>query len=119
MNYARYNRKTGKPAQISLTYIKNLPLNGGATLRHGCRVTFKHGYQVGLSGEIFKAAYDAFKFIRDNCGKGDWGIWRGEDGLYYVDKGVHIMGKTVALELGRQYNQQCIYGWKQDKTFDC
>ena len=46
------------------------------------------------------------------------GIWYAS-GIYYVDHSFRISTKREALEVGRQYSQISIYGWKTQKLAYC
>ena len=104
--------------RINVRTIRKIPENGGLTLRNGCPVQFKTGYQGGVRGEIFHTPEEVSRFLHTVGRKGDWGIWR-DNGLWYVDESKHIATKKAALALGVACNQLSIYSWAKDDVIWC
>ena len=90
---------------IDLLALKN---NDGMTLRNGKPITYKTGYQVGLSGietSDLNKAKEAVQAYNGNCG-----IWF-SDGIYYIDNSVHISSKHAAVDTGKACKQISILKW--------
>ena len=101
---------------INVRTIRKLQENDGLTLKAGCIVVYKTGWQVADHGYELRTAEEAMACVRKLGG--DCGIWY-SGGIYYVDHSFRINTKTEALEIGRLYNQISIWGWKTQKLAYC
>ena len=101
---------------INVRTIRKLAENDGLTLRNGCIITYKTGWQVADYGVEARTAEEAIKAVKlygGNCG-----VWSA-DGIYYVDHSFRISTKREALEVGRKFSQISIFGWKTQKLAYC
>ena len=101
---------------INIRTIRKLQENDGLTLKAGRIITYKSGWQVadyGIEAVTAEAAMQAVKQYNGNCG-----IWYA-GGIYYVDHSFRISTKREALEVGRQFSQISIFGWKTQKLAYC
>ena len=101
---------------INIRTIRKLKDNDGLTLKKGAIITYKTGWQVADTGYELKTAEEAIKVVRQL--EGNCGVWY-SGGIYYVDHSFRISTKREALEIGRQYNQISIWGWKSQKLAYC
>ena len=98
--------------RINVRTIRNIPNEGGLTLRNGKIVEYKTGWQVGLQGITCTTPEEVSEVIHSLLGrKGNIGIWLSE-GIYYIDISKRITTKQDAIAMGRLMNQQSIYGWR-------
>lgn len=94
---------------INIRSIKALKENDGLTLKNGCKITYKTGWQVATEGvecSTAKQAMEAVKAYKGNCG-----IWF-SNGIYYIDKSHRVDTKKEALEVGRKCNQISVLNWR-------
>ena len=90
---------------INVRTIRNIPDEGGLTLRNGKIVEYKTGWQVGLQGITCTTPEEVSKVLHSLLGrKGNIGIW--------LSKGVYYTTKQDAMAMGKLMNQQSIYGWR-------
>ena len=98
--------------RINVRTIRNIPNEGGLTLRNGKIVEYKTGWQVGLQGITCTTPEEVSKVLHSLLGrKGNIGIWLSE-GIYYIDISKRITTKQDAIAMGKLMNQQSIYGWR-------
>jgi hypothetical protein len=101
---------------INIRTIRKLQNDDGLTLKAGRIITYKSGWQVADYGYELHTAEECIACVRKlggNCG-----IWYSE-GIYYVDHSFRISTKRKALEIGRQYSQISIWGWKTQRLAYC
>lgn len=96
--------------KINIRTIRNLRDGEGLTLRYRRPVAYKTGWQVATHGVECTTPEEVAKLIRTAEYAESCGIWF-SDGIYYVDHCVRVATKHAAVELGRQHNQQSIFGW--------
>lgn len=90
--------------------------NDGATLENYRPVTYKTGYQVGITGietKDINAAYAAIEQYQGTCG-----VWYA-DGVYYIDYSIMIEDEKTAIETGRKHNQISILKWADMSLIYC
>jgi len=96
---------------MTIKDIKNLKNDDGFTVKKGKKIRYKTGWQVGFTGITRKTAKAVLNFIEKNP---DCGIWY-SNGIYYLDTCKRVDTKRKAIQLGKEYNQQSIYNWKNGK----
>jgi hypothetical protein len=101
---------------INIRTINNLKNNDGLTLKNGCRITYKTGYQVATEGVECKTPQEAIKAVK--AYSGTCGVWYSE-GIYYIDRSHRVSTKTEALRLGRECNQISVLAWKGMRLVYC
>ena len=89
--------------------LENMNNNDGMTLKNYNAVKYKTGYQVADFGKETKTVDDAIKAIVSF--KGNCGIWYSE-GIYYIDHSFRVKTKKMALQVGRDNNQQSVLRWR-------
>ena len=98
--------------RINVRTIRNIPNEGGLTLRNGKIVEYKTGWQVGLQGITCTTPEEVSEVLHSLLGrKGNIGIWLSE-GIYYIDISKRITTKQDAIAMGKLMNQQSIYSWR-------
>jgi hypothetical protein len=98
--------------RINVRTIRNIPNEGGLTLRNGKIVKYKTGWQVGLQGITCTTPEEVSKVLHSLLGrKGNIGIWL-SNGIYYIDISKRITTKQDAMAMGKLMSQQSIYGWR-------
>ena len=101
---------------FTLKDLKALKENDGATLENYRPVTYKTGYQVGITGietTDINAAYAAIKQYNGTCG-----VWYA-GGVYYIDYSIMIEDEKTAIETGRKHNQISILKWSDMSLIYC
>ena len=88
--------------------IATMKNNDGITLKKQNAITYKSGYQVGISGIEVTTIVECLAAIK-TC-SGTCGIWFSE-GIYYIDYSIRVSTKAEAVRIGKQYNQQSIFKW--------
>ena len=106
----------GGYTMINVRTIRKLRDDEGLTLKAGCIITYKTGWQVADYGKEAGSPEAAIKLVKGMGG--NCGIWYSA-GIYYVDHSFRISTKREALEIGRQYSQISIWGWKTKKLAYC
>lgn len=101
---------------INIRTIRKLQDNDGLTLKAGKPITYKSGWQVADHGYELRTAEEAIKAVKQL--EGNCGIWYA-DGVYYIDHSFRVNTKHEAIEIGREYHQISIYGWKSQKLAYC
>jgi len=94
---------------INIRSITKLSENDGLTLKAGCKITYKTGWQVATEGvecHTAREAIEAVKAYDGNCG-----IWYA-GGIYYIDKSHRVSTKREAMEIGRACNQISVLRWR-------
>lgn len=101
--------------RINVRTIRNIPEDGGLTLRNGKIVEYKTGWQVGITGITCKTPEEVSALLHNGLGRhGNIGIWL-HDGNYYIDVSKRIPTKKEALAVGKVMSQDSIYGWRPRK----
>lgn len=101
---------------INIRSIRKLQNNDGLTLKGGCAINYKSGWQVateGIETTNINEVIPAIKKYNGNCG-----IWFA-DGIYYIDKSFRVDTKKEAITIGRAHNQISIFGWKRSNLAYC
>ena len=101
---------------INIRSIRKLQDNDGLTLKRGCAIVYKSGYQVadtGVQAATPEAAMQAVKLYGGSCG-----IWYSE-GIYYIDHSFRVSTKREALEIGRAHDQISVLQWSTMKLIYC
>ena len=96
--------------------LQELKNNDGLTLKKYTAISYKSGWQVadhGVEAANIMAAAAAIKSYNGSCG-----VWY-NNGIYYIDHSFRVNTKTEALQIGREYNQISILGWKKMKLAYC
>ena len=101
---------------INIRTINNLKNNDGLTLKNGCLITYKTGYQVATEGVECKTPQEVMKAVK--IYGGTCGVWYSE-GIYYIDRSHRVSTKTEALRLGRECNQISVLAWKGMRLVYC
>lgn len=101
---------------VNTKTLEALKDNDGMTLKRFTPVTYKNGYQVGITGKETTNAREAVEIIKSF--NGDCGVWY-SNGIYYIDKSLHVNGKQVAIELGKACNQISILKWSDMSLIYC
>ena len=101
---------------INIRTINNLKNNDGLTLKNGCCITYKTGYQVATEGVECKTPQEAIKAVK--AYGGTCGVWYSE-GIYYIDRSHRVSTKTEALRLGKECNQISVLAWKGMRLVYC
>lgn len=96
--------------KINVRTVRKLRDGEGLTLRKGRPVAYKTGWQVATHGAECTTPEEVAKLIRTAEYAEACGIWF-SGGIYYVDHSIRVATKHDAIELGRQCNQQSIFGW--------
>lgn len=91
--------------------INRLLENDGITMAGGKKVSYKKGYQVATEGVECRTVAETVKAVKNY--NGDCGVWLYK-GVYYVDKCVHILDRSEAIELGMKCNQISIFCWEDE-----
>lgn len=105
--------------RINVRTIRNIPEQGGLTLRNGKIVEYRTGWQVGIQGITCRTPEEVSRLLHSALGRqGNIGIWLSE-GIYYIDISKRITSKQDALRLGQLMNQQSIYGWRTGQLAWC
>lgn len=98
--------------RINVRTVRNIPNEGGLTLRNDKIVEYKTGWQVGLQGITYATPEEVSKVLHSLLGrKGNIGIWL-SNGIYYIDISKRIATKQDAIAMGKLMSQQSIYGWR-------
>lgn len=96
--------------------LKALKENDGATLENYSPVTYKNGYQVGITGietTDINTAYAAIEQYNGTCG-----VWYA-GGVYYIDYSIMIENEREAIETGRKHKQISILKWSDMSLIYC
>lgn len=93
---------------INIRTLKKITNNGGLTLKNGCPIIYKSGWQVATEGMETTDIREAMAMIK--AYGGNCGIWF-SDGIWYIDKSKRVNTKKEALEIGRKCNQISILRW--------
>ena len=93
---------------INIRTLKKIENNGGLTLKNGCPIIYKSGWQVATEGMETTDIKEAMKMIK--AYGGNCGIWF-SNGVWYIDKSHRVNTKREALEIGRACNQISILRW--------
>lgn len=96
---------------ITLKDLLSLKDNDGMTLKRGRRASYNSGYQVATHGIETKSPRIALEQIK--AWDGNAGVWVSKN-IFYVDKSHHVQDLDEAIAIGKTYNQQSIYDWKND-----
>lgn len=97
---------------INVRTIRKLKDNDGLTLKNGCPIRYRSGWQVADTGMECRSAEEAMKAVKSMGG--NCGVWL-ENGIYYVDHSFRVGTKKETLEIGARHNQISVYGWKAGK----
>lgn len=101
---------------INVRTIRKLKENDGLTLKAGKIISYKTGWQVADFGVEARTPEEAIKAVRAFAG--NCGVWL-ENGIYYVDHSFHVDTRKKAIEIGREYNQISVFGWKLKNLAYC
>jgi len=101
---------------INVRTIRKLKENDGLTLKAGKVISYKTGWQVADFGVEARTPEEAIKAVR--AFGGNCGIWL-ENGIYYVDHSFRVDTRKKAIEIGREYNQISVFGWKLKNLAYC
>lgn len=101
---------------INVRTIRKLKENDGLTLKAGKIISYKTGWQVADFGVEAHSPEEAIKAVRAFAG--NCGIWL-ENGIYYVDHSFRVDTRKKAIEIGREYNQISVFGWKLKNLAYC
>lgn len=101
---------------INVRSIRKLTEDDGMTLKGGCLITYKTGWQVATEGVECQTPEEAIKAVK--AYGGNCGVWF-SGGIYYIDKSRRVDTKREALEIGRACNQISILGWKKMNLAYC
>lgn len=101
---------------FTIKELAALKENDGVTLENYRPVTYKTGYQVGITGietKDINAAYAAIEQYKGSCG-----VWYA-GGVYYIDYSIMIEDEQAAIETGRKHNQISILKWSDMSLIYC
>lgn len=101
---------------INIRTLRKIENNGGLTLRNGKPVTYKGGYQVATEGVTTRDINQVRAFVK--AYDGNCGLWL-ENGVWYIDKSIHVSGKKSALALGKACNQISVLRWDNMSLLYC
>lgn len=101
---------------INIRSLRKLNDNDGLTLKHGCKVIYKTGWQVATEGIETTDIHEAMQAVK--AYNGDCGIWY-SCGVYYIDKSRRVSTKHEALRIGRECNQISILKWADMSLVYC
>ena len=101
---------------INIRSIRKLSENDGLTLKAGCKISYKSGWQVATEGIEAHTAREAIEAVKTYSG--DCGIWYA-GGIYYVDRSRRVNTKKEAMEIGRACKQISVLCWKNMKLAYC
>lgn len=101
---------------INIRSIYKLKDNEGLTLKKGKKVVYKTGWQVATVGFEAKTARECINIVKRLSG--NCGVWY-SNGIYYIDKSQRVNTKKMALEIGREWNQISILGWRKMNLVYC
>lgn len=109
--YYATNRK------INVRTLRKLKNGEGLTFRYGKIVVYSTGWQVSVhDGFKCETAEQAMRCLRlMNEFNRNTGVWKDNEGIYYVDASERIPTKKQAVEIGIKLNQISIYGWNGGK----
>lgn len=91
--------------------LEGLTEGQGATLKNFEKITYKAGFQVGIEGLQTRNIEFAVYLI--NSYRGNCGVWLSNN-IYFIDETIHVSRLDTAVSLGKDYNQESIYDWKND-----
>lgn len=101
---------------INVRTIRKLKENDGLTLKAGKIISYKTGWQVADFGVEARTPEEAIKAVRAFAG--NCVIWL-ENGIYYIDHSFCVDTRKKAIEIGREYNQISVFGWKLKNLAYC
>jgi hypothetical protein len=108
---------------IGVDFVEELRKNpDGFTIRTGNgRIQKAHGkttgYFVAITNNRGFSEAQAAQYASENNETEYTGAWADKQGNVYADASIWVPDKARALALGREWNQQAVYGVKEQKSF--